>query len=739
LGGGGVIRDYEEFLSSKVVKHEGAGIDADVSAYDLKPFQAHITRWALSKGKAAVWADTGLGKTRIQLAFGNEAVRATGKPFLILCPLAVAAQTVIEAGEIGVSAVRAFSAEDVTEARIYVANYDRLKDFDASVFGGVALDESSILKSFMGATKQLLCELFKETPFRLALTATPAPNDHTELGNHAEFLGVMSVQAMLARWFVHDSMNTSEWRLKGHAVEEFWRWVASWAIAIRKPSDLGDSDEGYILPPLTIERHTVETVTPDDRLFADAALSATELHKEMRRTAAGRADKVAELVAAEPDEQWLIWCNTDYEATEIMARINAVEVAGPMPTKIKEDRLLGFAAGTVQVLVTKPKIAGFGMNWQSCSRMAFVGLSYSYEAMYQAIRRCYRFGQQRPVTAHIVTAESEWSVLESIERKQEQHETLVSEMVRLMGQGGTTAASLNSASADAEGKTWRLLAGDCIQRIKDVETESVDYSVFSPPFASLYTYTDMPEDMGNCTGEGEFFEHFEHLVPELLRVLKPGRLLSMHCMQLPMSKERDGVIGLKDFRGDLIRLFQKHGWIYHSEVCIWKDPVVAMQRTKAIGLLYKQLKKDSAMSRQGIADYVVTLRKPGSNPDPVEKTPDGFPVDKWQRYASPVWMDIDQGKVLPYRGARTEKDERHICPLQLDVIERCVELWSNEGDTVLSPFAGIGSEGYMSVRMGRRFVGIELKESYFNQAVNNLTDAEDVGFGQLSLMEEIAA
>lgn len=728
---------YLEFIESKTVKHQGAGIDCDVSGYPLKPFQARITSKALLAGRYAVFADTGLGKTRIQLAFANEVTKATGKPFLILCPLAVAGQTAEEAATIGLDAIRVTSGSEVSRPAIYVTNYDRLKDFDPSVFGGVALDESSILKSFQGATKKALCEAFSDTQFRLCLTATPAPNDHTELGNHAEFLGVMSMQSMLARWFVHDSMNTSEWRLKKHAREDFWKWVASWAVAIRMPSDLGDSDEGYILPPLELVRHTVEVDAPEDRLFADASLSATELHKEMRRTVEERAAKVLEIVSEDPDNQWLIWCNTDYEAKAISALMNVTEVSGSMSSSLKEDRLLGFSHGAVVRLLTKPSIAGFGMNWQNCNRMVFVGLSYSYEQMYQAIRRCWRFGQTLPVVAHIVTADSEWSVLESIERKQESHEQLVKEMVRLMGQGSKAADTLQSADKDERGEKWDLLSGDCVQRLADIETETVDYSVFSPPFASLYTYTDMPEDMGNCAGEAEFFEHFKHLVPELMRVTKPGRLLSMHCMQLPMVKERDGVIGLKDFRGDLIRLFQSFGWIYHSEVCIWKDPVVAMQRTKAIGLLYKQLRKDSAMSRQGIADYVVTMRKPGDNPDPVEKTYEGFPVQKWQRYASPVWMDIDQGNVLHYAGARGENDERHICPLQLDVIERCVELWSNPDDLVLSPFAGIGSEGYTSVRMGRRFIGVELKESYFNQAVRNLKTAESLGVGQKDLFEVI--
>jgi len=271
---------------------------------------------------------------------------------------------------------------------------------------------------------------------------------------------------------------------------------------------------------------------------------------------------------------------------------------------------------------------------------------------------------------------------------------------------------------------YALYNADCVDVLRGLPDASVHYSIFSPPFASLYTYSASPRDMGNCLTHDDFFAHFRYLVPELLRVLKPGRLLSFHCMNLPTSKARDGYIGITDFRGELIREFRECGFIYHSEVCIWKDPVTAMQRTKAIGLLYKQLRKDSALSRQGIPDYLVTMRKPGDNPDPVTKDPEDFPVGLWQQYASPVWMDIDPNDTLQYRSAREHDDERHICPLQLEVIRRGVRLWTNPGDVVLSPFGGIGSEGFVSLEMGRRFVGAELKQSYYEQAARNLSSVD---------------
>lgn len=279
---------------------------------------------------------------------------------------------------------------------------------------------------------------------------------------------------------------------------------------------------------------------------------------------------------------------------------------------------------------------------------------------------------------------------------------------------------LNQASGD----NYTIWHGDCVDVCKGLPDASVDYSIFSPPFASLYTYSNSPRDMGNVRNDAEFFEHFAFLIAELRRVMKHGHNVSFHCMLMPTSKERDGYIGLKDFRGDLIRAFQAHGFIYASEVCIWKDPVTSMQRTKALGLLHKTVRTNACMSRQGIPDYLVTMRAPGEMVDKVTHEPDQYPVDKWQKVASPVWMDIDPSDTLQYRSAREHDDERHICPLQLEVIRRGIDLWTNPGDVVLSPFAGIGSEGFVAVEMGRKFIGAELKQSYFEQAARNLAAAE---------------
>ncbi|HND81576.1 MAG TPA: DNA methyltransferase [Accumulibacter sp.] len=293
-----------------------------------------------------------------------------------------------------------------------------------------------------------------------------------------------------------------------------------------------------------------------------------------------------------------------------------------------------------------------------------------------------------------------------------------------------------NCETQTHGTDWSLYRGDCIEVLAGLPDFSVDYAIFSPPFASLYTYSNSPRDLGNCRNVAEFLDHFDYVVRQLDRVMRPGRNVSFHCMPLPSSKERDGYIGLRDFRGDLIRAFQKRGFIYHSEVVIWKDPVTQMQRTKALGLLHKSVRENASMCRQGLPDYLITMRAPGEVVERVRHSAAEYPVAHWQKIASPIWMDINPSDTLQYASAREAEDERHICPLQLEVVRRGIELWTNPGEIVLSPFAGIGSEGYAALQMGRRFIGIELKQSYYNQAAINLARAQK---GNLDLFNDHAA
>jgi hypothetical protein len=435
-GDGKVRLDYADFLARKTPTVAPDGFDAVIEGNHLWPWQRDCVAWACKLGRAALFEDTGLGKTRQQLEWARQVHAHTGGRVLILAPLAVGAQTVEEAKSIGLGELIAqVQTPDESDCPLLVTNYDRARSFPPGLFAGVVLDESSILKSYMGAMKRYLLEAFAETPYRLACTATPAPNDYLELGNHAQFLGVMTSHQMIARWFISDQKEAGSYRLKGHAVGPFWDWVTSWARCIGRPSDIGDfSDEGYVLPELRVRLQPVQVDIVDQtrtELFRSPSLSATGLHKERRRTCQARADRVRELLERWPGEPCVVWCETNYDADAVMERLpDAVEVAGAMSPKMKRDRLLGFSRGDFPVLVTKPKIAGFGMNWQHCARTVFNGPSYSYEMLYQAIRRFWRFGQRRPVEAEIVLAATEQSVWATLERKRHDHEAMKVQMFR---------------------------------------------------------------------------------------------------------------------------------------------------------------------------------------------------------------------------------------------------------------------------------------------------------------------
>ncbi len=746
--------NYQEFLASKKVLDVPTGL-RDVPELNpmLFPFQHDIVSWALKRGRACIFADCGMGKTGMQL----EWARHVPGDVLIFAPLAVSEQTIREAEKFGIPGIE-YSGDGLKRGKITITNYERMEKFNPSDYSGIVLDESSILKSYTGKYRTDLIENWGKVPYRLACTATPAPNDFMELGNHAEFVGAMSRTEMLSMFFVHDGGETAKWRLKGHAESEFWKWVCSWAVMIQKPSDLGYEDGAFILPELKVEQITVEVDTPSDGcLFAMEAQTLSERQKARRVSVGDRVTAAVNLLEKEPGAQWMIWCDLNDESSALKAAIpGSVEVRGSDTDEHKKKSLLGFSRGEIKVLISKPSIAGWGMNFQSCHNTIFVGLSDSYEQFYQAVRRHWRFGQTMPVNCYIVTAETEGAVVLNIQRKEADAKRMAKEMVKNMNElNAENIKGIERSKTDyredvKKGENWTMHLGDCVTGVAKLPDESIDFSIFSPPFASLYTYSNSDRDMGNSKDMAEFMAQFNFLVGELFRVIRPGRLVSFHCMNLPTSKERDGYIGIRDFRGELIKMFQSFGFIYHSEVVIWKDPVIAMQRTKALGLLHKQIVKDSAMSRQGIPDYLVTMRKPGENTKPCSGELDHYEgdddftsngrlsIDIWQRYASPIWMDINPSDTLQYRSARDDKDERHICPLQLQVIHRAMQLWTAPGDTVLSPFGGIGSEGWEAVRLGRKFVGYELKESYWNQACKNLaeiekqTKSEQLDFGEIA-------
>ena len=709
--------EYEQFLQTKQKNHILSGFEINESELNdnMFHFQKFIVKRALKAGKYAIFADCGLGKSLMQLEWANQVCKQTNGKVLILAPLAVVAQTKQEAKKFNISL-----------DNIDVDNYEQLDNINSLDYLGIVLDESSILKNFEGATKQSILNKFRLTPYKLACTATPSPNDPMELGNHSEFLDVMSRNEMLAMYFVHDGGETAKWRIKGHAIKLFYQFIGTWAIMLNKPQDIGFEMNGYDLPKLNLlENQIITPKRENGSLFNSCIISATNFNQELRLTKFERLEEVVKIVNDKPDENFIIWIKQNEEGEALKKLLpGAIEVKGSDSNEWKKEKLLGFANNEFKILITKTKIASFGMNYQNCRNQIFASLDFSFEGLYQAIRRSYRFGQKQEVNIYLITTDTMANVKQAIDTKQKQFEVMQNEMSKAinLNLSGNIMSSANYDITEEKNEYYQIKRGDSVQLIKDVKSESIGLSVFSPPFAELYTYSSHIEDMGNSKDYNEFLNQFNYLIKELYRIMMSGRNVAVHCMDLPVQKGKHGYIGLRDFSGLLLKAFEDVGFIYASRVTIWKDPVVEMQRTKALGLLHKQVKKDSTMSRVGIPDYVMIFRKDGERTNPVTNT--DLSVDLWQKYASPVWMDIDYGNTLQgFRSGREENDEKHICPLQLDTIERIIHLYSNKGDTIFTPFMGIGSEVYQAIKMSRKGIGFELKESYYDLAKANLQKA----------------
>lgn len=890
--------DYQEFLASKKTIVQPAGFDIDPATINQKlfPFQRDIVRWCLWKGRSAIFADCGLGKTFMQLEWARHVMKHTGKPVLIVAPLAVSGQTIHEAERLGIGLEyvrKQFDADGIT---MNITNYEMLEHFHLENYGGIVLDESSILKNFTGKTKQTLIRKARAVEYRLACTATPAPNDHLELGNHAEFLGVMRSNEMIQRWFKNDTMQAGGYVLKAHGADDFWAWVASWAVALRWPSDIGQyNDDGYILPELVFNPHIIAVDHArawdevDDRgqasLLITGRTSATNMHREKRATLKQRMAKAAELALHHAQDDFVIvWCETNIEADELRRLMpDAVEVRGNEPLDVKRQKLEDFSNGKIRLLITKPKIAAHGLNWQHAGTQIWTSITHKFEPFYQGYKRSHRFGRAEPVTCHIVYAESEGDILENLTAKHEAHVEMQTRMVEAMQQNGMSleiGGHLRIFTDNARierGQGWTLYNGDSAVALQNEPDNSLDFVVQSPPFESIYIYSSHVEDLGNSTDHEQFYHQYGYILRDELRRLKPGAYKAEHCKDLPLYRGRDGAMGLDDFPGRLITAHLAAGFWFVGWKTIWKDPVIEMQRTKNAGLLWSSAFCQRAeRARQGMADYVLIFQKPipgevapetGLVSSPVPRavvdrcvdlwtnageavwTPyhddgnpkfglifsDGFnhadmiPVIKkrlmdgrnlivrmndpakmhlliadmkrhdmvfhsrvaltdgtwllvfrkwvdampedthvthdlkagshkfignsgpafwdsdrdysiqvWQRYASPIWFDldglpeahediwfdIDQTNVLNHRIAREDKDEKHICPLQLDLIQKCVALYSSPGDLVGTSFAGVGSELVTAIKMRRRAIGCELKESYFDVACYHLRRAE---------------
>ena len=740
--------DYEEFLKTKQKKIIESGFEVSDSELNesLFDFQKYIVKRAIKAGRFAIFADCGLGKTFMQLEWARLVSQKTNQPVLILCPLAVAGQTIKEGLRFGIEVQKLKS--DVFGQGVFISNYEQLENIDCSVFSGVVLDESSILKNFTGVYKNLIIDKFNSTNYKLACTATPSPNDLNEIGNHSEFLNVLDSQDMRSKWFVRDE-GMNNYRLKGHAKTDFYGWVSSWSVMICNPADLGFNGDSYFLPSLRYIEKEIKTNKRDDfKMFNDVSVNATNFNAELRLTKVERLSEVVEIVN-NSKENFIIWVKQNEEGEYLRKLIpDAIEVKGSDSPEYKEKMLLGFANNEFRVLITKAKIAQFGLNYQNCHNQIFASLDFSFEGLYQAIRRSYRFGQKEEVNIYLITTDTMKNVINTIKTKEAQFLEMQSEMNKNIN--GEKYGLLN----DYQYKEYRnenvfLMKGDTNIEIKRIPDNSVDLIIFSPPFSSLFTYSNYIHDMGNNESHADFFKQYEFLLKELYRILKPGRIMACHTKDLGVYKNSSGYTGMYDFTGEhnesVLNMIpndwandttrknhkeaEKAGFKFHSKITIWCDPVLEMQRTKTQRLLYKTVTSDSTKTGIGMAEYVTIFKKwDGSDEEqwePVKNlTKQNFPLDTWQKWASPVWMDIKRTDVLNGHEGTAMGDEKHIAPLQLEVIHRIVNLWSNEGETVFTPFLGIGSEAYVSVKNNRKAIGCELKDSYFDVAVKNIKNAE---------------
>lgn len=738
--------DYESYLLTKqhIVSNKGIIIDRKLIHPMLFEWQKDIVVWAMRKGQSAVFLDTGLGKTFIQL----EWVRLLAQNTLIIAPLSVARQTVREARKIDVDVRYVRNQKDITPSHnIWITNYEMIEEFDFSQFGAVVLDESSILKSVGGATRRKLIDVCQSVPLRLCCTATPAPNDYIELGNHAAFLGICTAAEMLATFFINankehtlhygdmafrrkgSNQNGTEWRLKHYAEEPFFEWLASWAITMTKPSDLGYDDDGFILPPLTVTPIYISSdYKPDDQLFFTGLHGIADRARARAATVDSKLATLLELVAAS-DGQVIVWCGLDRESQQVTAMLgsDAREVKGSDAIGYKVDTLEAFQDGQFNILVTKGKIAGYGMNFQNAHTAIFFGINDSWEMFYQCIRRQWRYGQTKPVDVYVVMNDTDEEIYQNIMRKDAMAKRLKNKLIEQIknyekGELGLNASVREDYREETQhGENWLGIMGDSAKRLPEIAENSIDLSIYSPPFADLFTYTASVRDLGNSRDWPEFFGHYAFIIQEILRVTKPGRLTCVHTSDVPAMQQRDGYIGLRDFPGAVIRAYEQEGWIFTGRAFVQKNPQAQAIRVKSKALLFVQLRKDSADSRPALVDQILLFKKPGENEVPIKPVENGeLDNETWIEWANGIWLGIRETATLQFSKARGDDDEKHIAPLQLGTIERCIKLYSNPGEMVLTPFGGIGSEAYMAIKLGRKATLLELKPEYYKVAVANM-------------------
>lgn len=813
--------NYQEFLNKKVIVAEDFGFEPNLLSTKLHLHQPAIVEWALKGGRRAIFASFGLGKTFMQLEIARQCILKENKPFLIVCPLGVVGEfkrdnLKLESG-FEILYITDTNGIENYENKIYVTNYERVRkgDIDPSKFSGVSFDEASILRNLKTETTNYVLEYFRKIPYRFVATATPTPNDYIEILNYAEYLGVADRGHLLTRFFKRDSQKAGNLKLLENKKDEFWKWVSTWAVFITKPHDLGFPDEGYDLPPLNIIEHRID-LTSDEfttnkfgklQFFKDTTKSLVDVSREKRDSIPYRIEKTMQILEENKNENFVLWHHLESERDVLEKELKSKDfrsVFGSQTNEKKETNIIDFSNGAYQYLITKPTIAGSGCNLQEhCNNCVFVGIDYKFNDFIQAIHRFYRFGQTKPVNVHIVYTNNEDEVFATLMRKWEQHKELQSEMITLVKEYGLNSELIKSQMERQifkDGK--KLIIGDATLYNNDttlvhadkneIPDNSVGMILTSIPFGDHYEYSDNYNDFGHNDGNDEFFKQMDFLTPNLLRVLKPGRVAAIHVKDRPRYSHQTDVqfFTIDPFSDNTVAHFRKHGFYYMGRITVTTDVVQENNQTYRLG--WGEQRKDASKMGVGIPEYILLFRKKPSHTknayadDPVTKDIEDYLLSLWQldahsywkssgdRFMSfeelkkkdvgqifrawqkynkesiydfkehlrvsedldelgklsklfmtlppvsnqdMVWTDIVRMNTLNAKQVSSKK-EKHICPLQLDIIERLINRFTNKGDIVDDPFGGLFSTAYKSLEMGRKSISIELNSEYFADGVD---------------------
>ena len=818
---------YKEFLTSKIEIAKDSGFEISDSEINpaLKPHQRDAVRWALKGGRRALFESFGLGKTVQELEFCHQVVRRLGGKALIVCPLGVRQEFIRDAAEIlGYEApvyVRTMEEGRDTEGKILLTNYERVRDGDIrpEFFMATALDEASVLRSFGSKTYQTFLEKFRGVPYKLVATATPSPNRYKELIHYAGYLEVMDTGQALTRFFQRDSTKANNLTLYPNMEDEFWLWVSSWALFITKPSDLNPeySDEGYELPPLEVRWHELpihygDAVEKDGQmaLFEEAAAGLKEAARVKRESIDARVQKMREIVEESPEDHFILWHDLEAERAAIKKALpEAVDIYGAMDLEERERRVIAFSEGRVKLFATKKELSGSGCNFQRhCHREIFVGIDYEFNDFIQAIHRCYRFLQTEPVIIDIIYMENEKEIREALLEKWKNHDRMVEKMVEIVRKYGLSTAGLEKRlerkmgvkTVRIKGQHYTAVNDDCVEEVRRMESDSVGLIHTSIPFGNHYEYSANYNDFGHNENTERFFEQMDFLTPELLRILKPGRVAAIHVKDRVLfgNATGTGMPTIEPFHALCIEHYMKHGFQYFGMITVVTD--VGRENNQTYRLGWSEQCKDGSKMGVGCPEYILLFRKLPTDrstayaDEPVKKTKEEYTRAQWQidahgywrssgdrlvskeelerisvdnlqavyrKYSREhvysyeehvelakkldrdgrlpatfmvvapgswntleVWDDINRMRTLNTTQSR-RRAQMHVCPLQLDIVERIINRYSNKGDLVLDPFGGLMTVPMMAVKMGREGYGIELSPDYFRDGVGYLQAADE--------------